>query len=1020
MFRQWKEAKSDRNEIALKTLDFFRRSQPPMFIPDERMTTAMAKLLISTRQWDGLIRQVVIMTDLGHKADQFLFRLLDTVRNKYPRVWKRMEGTITNYLVNVYGYDLSRVPLVVAIRHQCCREFTNVDDRFELAISEGNTVLAREILVESLDRFQNRIVAGGEATENDTKVQFARDQSRSEMIQNCWSMLVRLFREMISEKQYESAMGLLRESSVIQNYDLGIRELISCCDCITIAEQVFAFLEHRNWVSTGTYNCFLEKLLNEKKEVKLSQFIERMTKNGSQPDAQTFRAWLKTVKHSRAEAAIEDLVKELRISASESNTATSSSLLEALLDYCLRRNDTRLASHMLDTINPTKTHAPLIQELIHNNSWRQVSSVYLRQLRRHLMRLSQSSEGHDAAANSAISSMFASGDVHAIMNHLKRLAIESPRALTPRDTDGLLAILSERSMIHEMDEFYSWMQPAVTPTITTYNILLRAYLSVDQTNRAFRVLKRILERNVQPNSRTVDLFAQFYAKTDPSKSLRYMSWFEERGVNLQPFVFKNLVRTLVEHGELFQALHVLEQLKFKGVKNLTPAYSAAIEGAFKKGEVSMAEHLCNELQLICDRSDDNLDPNTLAMLVRGYASVGNVARATKLLLNAKAASGVTPRISIYNTVLYAATEKRAWRTLEDVYVNMIECGRTLDRGTFVWLSTALASWTRKEAVATMVRADETLSEDSQALKRMLARLRSDNPAPVGSNQRAQLLLEAEKIGGLLEVIAAFRDTPKEKRTARVYNVVMSIASAAREYGTIVSVFEEMKGDGVAPDEMTMMFAIEAHARVGKVGEAYELLDGAKGTLRDAMPPQIISALMNHHADRGEWTECMALVQRMHDHSVVPDTVVYTTLMKAYAYAGLFDGCRSVWDTHLRPLKPPHSYDDIAIAVFADACGKFGSPELVMETWKAVKQDDGYRCGPTALGSIVKNLVLAGRCGDAKDVMETEGTRHDAWVVKKVLKRVVVELSRSGRDREVQMWDEWIAERTELNKFKSDN
>jgi len=144
------------------------------------------------------------------------------------------------------------------------------------------------------------------------------------------------------------------------------------------------------------------------------------------------------------------------------------------------------------------------------------------------------------------------------------------------------------------------------------------------------------------------------------------------------------------------------------------------------------------------------------------------------------------------------------------------------------------------------------------------------------------------------------EVPREMRGRGMETDVFAWTAAMRAQGArpeeVGRLWEQMRAEGVAPNEVTYGVAMHALERAeggAQWRECVELLEEASVELGPGGAPALLyNVAMSACGKCGEWQRAAALRVAMEERGVAPDAVTHATLVAALARAGLVDAADS--------------------------------------------------------------------------------------------------------------------------------
>ncbi|KAM7470366.1 hypothetical protein LguiA_008549 [Lonicera macranthoides] len=263
---------------------------------------------------------------------------------------------------------------------------------------------------------------------------------------------------------------------------------------------------------------------------------------------------------------------------------------------------------------------------------------------------------------------------------------------------------------------------------------------------------------------------------------------------------------------------------------------------------------------------------------------------------------------------------------------------------------------------------------------------------------------------VLEIYNSIKDESTRNHVS-VCNSVLSCLVRNGKFESSITLFRQMKQDGLVPDIVTYSTLLAGSAKVKNgYSKALELVDELKqnglqmddilyGTilcvcasnnqLEDAESyfkqmkdeghsPNVFhySSLLNAYSLDGDYKKAETILEEMKSAGLVPNKVILTTLLKAYVRGGLFEKSRELLN-ELQALG--YAEDEMAYCLLMDGLTKAGhirEAEAVFEEMKAKNvRTDGY-----SHSIMISAFCRCGLLDDAKQLAIDFEANYDKYDV----------------------------------------
>ncbi|KAG6479996.1 pentatricopeptide repeat-containing protein At4g20740-like [Zingiber officinale] len=182
----------------------------------------------------------------------------------------------------------------------------------------------------------------------------------------------------------------------------------------------------------------------------------------------------------------------------------------------------------------------------------------------------------------------------------------------------------------------------------------------------------------------------------------------------------------------------------------------------------------------------------------------------------------------------------------------------------------------------------------------------------------------------------------------LYNRILDALIATGHLDLALSVYDDLKVDGLKEEAITFMILAKGFCRAGRMNDLFQLLE------------------------------------RMRSELCKPDVFAYTALIKVLDSEGNMDGCLRVWE---ELVKDGVKVDVVAYSTMVSGLSKAGKVEKGYELFLEMKRK-GFVIDPAVYGSLVEGLVVEGRVGDGCQLlndMNNNGYRGDLCIYNSLIK-----------------------------------
>lgn len=323
--------------------------------------------------------------------------------------------------------------------------------------------------------------------------------------------------------------------------------------------------------------------------------------------------------------------------------------------------------------------------------------------------------------------------------------------------------------------------PTLTPDAVSYNTVLKACANSFQVSRAIEVYREMVSRCVVPNATTFNCLIAAAGDAGSAEALREIGmWLEAAPHEVRAACMNAYVSGLVKIGSWEEGLRAYRDMLAPG----SPAHPTAA---------------------------------TFNVIMSGFMQAGDY-DAVRLTFDEMRASGVTPTIVAYNTLLAALAAVGGWREALDV-LNLILMtpgeGVTPNTSTFNTVLTALAS-----GAAT-------------------------------ANGRPNHPLIASKAVQVYQQMQSTGSGHGSAPDAASYAALVSVFESTGHLTQMVAIHDLMSSSGIVPDATTATKILSAAVATGQTARAVQLAHALQ--LRGiALDSTVITSLLSSCTQAGAW------------------------------------------------------------------------------------------------------------------------------------------------------------------------
>jgi len=491
---------------------------------------------------------------------------------------------------------------------------------------------------------------------------------------------------------------------------------------------------------------------------------------------------------------------------------------------------------------------------------------------------------------------------------------------------ALLARSSESRCMKLAERVAVYLRTNAMSTLATYKALMKVYAACGCYDKACDLLEDIRADGVEPDTVMYGCLLKFAARCGRSALTKEIACLVPAG-DSQNYIC--LIRAAGRDKDVSRAFALLRNFEAEQPSRLLDiaVYNCTLDVCVTHGDMSRALELVAEIER---RSSPNaVTYNTLA---KGYCSVADLPRARQAIRQMEKA-GIRPDSASYNCILGAATAKRNLRGAWDIIEEMEHDGVKIDCYTVSIMMTA----TKK-------------AQNAQDADRAFAMLDKSNISPCEDDVLFNTVLDAcihrRERWRLANVLGVF-EVSHMRPSVHTYGLLIKAYSLLNRFFKCRDLWREMVDESdIQPNEITLSCMMDALVCAGTVKEAMKLF-------------------------------------RTWQPKIIPNTVIYSTLMKGFAKIGDADSAMSVFE---EARASGVAMNLVAYTTLIDAQGRVGNMQRALELLKQM-EEDGIFPNTITYSTLVKGCCVRGDLGRAREVLQEmldRGLKADSVVFNTLL------------------------------------
>eukprot|EP00928_Gymnodinium_smaydae_P043699 TRINITY_DN29233_c0_g1_i2.p1 TRINITY_DN29233_c0_g1~~TRINITY_DN29233_c0_g1_i2.p1 ORF type:complete len:1056 (+),score=154.08 TRINITY_DN29233_c0_g1_i2:205-3372(+) len=219
-----------------------------------------------------------------------------------------------------------------------------------------------------------------------------------------------------------------------------------------------------------------------------------------------------------------------------------------------------------------------------------------------------------------------------------------------------------------------------------------------------------------------------------------------------------------------------------------------------------------------------------------------------------------------------------------------------------------------------------------------------------------------------EALALLQDLrSRERATIRAYNLVIDSLTRVGNMSQISTLLDNMRADGIEPDELTTALLIKGYCKVGKLLRAFEVFQDAKSRT-GAVEVASFNTLLNGCICKNDFARADELLECLELYGVIPSNITLGTIVKLWGRRQQLDKCFDA----IEKFSSSHKLvpNDATMACLVSAC------LLNKDLDRALAVFDAMRSGGQALeakvfGALISACARGRRLPEALRLLEQE-------------------------------------------------
>ncbi|RZC47665.1 hypothetical protein C5167_040647 [Papaver somniferum] len=435
--------------------------------------------------------------------------------------------------------------------------------------------------------------------------------------------------------------------------------------------------------------------------------------------------------------------------------------------------------------------------------------------------------------------------------------------------------------------FDDMMDRGISPNTVTFSILIDSHCKDGMTEDAWGLFKLMDKINIEPNQITYNSMMDGLCLTGQLQlAVKLFDSMVDRGLEPNEFNYNVIINGYCKNRKLDEALQLFKKMKQNGLRPTTVVYNTVLWGLYRVGRVRTAESLFSEMQSfgqspnevtyatmmngLCkngklEKAIDLFesmegigvlaDIEMYSILIHGLCQAGKLEDARKLFIEIPN-KGLTPNVVTYNTMIKGLCCNKMLADADALIIEMEEKGCLPNARTY----------------DTIINGFLTAKEPGKAL-RFLRQMRERNLSPRKVDHGFCLLGEIIKRGYHPDTVT--------------FNTLIKGLCIKGGIEPAFKLFAEMTHTGIRPDAYTCNALIHGLCKTGEVGLAIQLK--IKMVKWNCRPNDVSYSVILDALCKGELVDEAVILfsEMLRDINVVPNVVVYTSLISGLCNSGRF-------------------------------------------------------------------------------------------------------------------------------------
>lgn len=236
----------------------------------------------------------------------------------------------------------------------------------------------------------------------------------------------------------------------------------------------------------------------------------------------------------------------------------------------------------LDALGHHSLQAVLEGELVHRSSAQRVTTIL-----RHMSRSGILPHEDTAAALIARLIDARSRDGMQVFDSVQTMYTAHDIPTPTKICNALLAGLTRVGMSDVAIHVFHQMN---SPTIVSYNILIRAAVLRNDTQTTIHLIRQLKENNIPPDAHTFSMLLIYLRKqTHPDAIGVVVRTMAECDVDADVHIYSNMLDILAKEGEMDEALCLLDRMEEEGMSTTSVTYTSLISAHLARSPDGLAE-----------------------------------------------------------------------------------------------------------------------------------------------------------------------------------------------------------------------------------------------------------------------------------------------------------------------------------------------------------------------------------------------------------------------------------------------